>query len=112
MPTHPRRSASAKGGTFSGGWSSATRPVRRAEDEIRARDTLVDANRTRSRTWVQFPPSPLSLEIRHFQRFRPCRAIALRLCGVVVRRNLRSRQCARIDGGLVDEPVEEVAVRA
>src|SRR4051812_39673666 len=58
MPAHPRRSASAKGGTSSGGWSSATPSARRAEDEIRAPTTLVEAIHTRLRTWVQFPPSP------------------------------------------------------
>src|SRR3954454_20642889 len=59
MPAHPRRSASAKGGTSSGSWSSGTPSARRPEDEIRAPTTLVEAIHTRSRTWVQFPPSPL-----------------------------------------------------
>jgi len=40
-------------------WSPATRPAWRAEDEIRAPATLVEAIRMRSRTRVRFPPSPL-----------------------------------------------------
>jgi len=48
-----------RSGDTSAGWSPATPPARRAGDEIRAPDTLVDAIFTRSRTWVRFPPSPL-----------------------------------------------------
>src|SRR3954454_22804274 len=55
----PRRFASAKEGTFSGGWFPTTPPAWRVGNEIRAPDTLVDASPTRSRTWVRFPPSPL-----------------------------------------------------
>jgi len=43
MPAHPGRSASAKPGTSSGGWSRRTPPARRLRDENRAPDTLVDA---------------------------------------------------------------------
>jgi hypothetical protein len=43
MPAHPGRSASAKPGKASGGWSRGTPPARRPRDEIRAPDTLVDA---------------------------------------------------------------------
>src|SRR4051812_9111344 len=43
MQAHPRRSASPEPGTSFRGWSSATPPARRAEDEIRAPDTLVEA---------------------------------------------------------------------
>lgn len=59
MQAHPRRSASAKGGTSSGGWSPVTPPARRPGDEIRGPDTLVEAIITRLRTRVRFPPSPL-----------------------------------------------------
>src|SRR5436305_15328087 len=59
MPAQPWRFASAKGGTFSGGWFPTTPPAWRVGNEIRAPDTLVDASPTRSRTWVRFPPSPL-----------------------------------------------------
>src|SRR3954465_4924942 len=54
----PWRFASAKGGTFSGGWFPTTPPAWRVGNEIRAPDTLVEASPTRSRTWVRFPPSP------------------------------------------------------
>src|SRR5436305_14035960 len=64
MPAQPWRFASAKGGTFSGGWFPTTPPAWRVGNEIRAPDTLVDASPTRSRTWVRFPPSPLLPESR------------------------------------------------
>src|SRR3954447_7596804 len=43
MPAHPRRSAFAKPGTSSGGWSRGTPPARRPRDETRAPATLVEA---------------------------------------------------------------------
>src|SRR4051812_2175741 len=58
MPAHPGRSPPAEPGTSSGSWSSETPSARRSEDEIGAPTTLVEAIHTRSRTWVQFPPSP------------------------------------------------------
>jgi predicted nucleotidyltransferase len=64
MQAHPRRSASAKGGTSPGGWLPATPPARRSGSEIRAPDTLVEAIITRLRTRVRFPPSPLFREPR------------------------------------------------
>ena len=45
-------------GKIQGGWSPTTPPARRAEDEIRAPATLVEAIQTRLRTRVRFPPSP------------------------------------------------------
>src|SRR4051812_29718456 len=64
----PRRFASAKEGTFSGGWVPTTPPAWRVGNEIRAPDTLVDASPTRSRTWVRFPPSPSLLKSRSAER--------------------------------------------
>jgi hypothetical protein len=43
MPAHPGRSAFAKPGTSSGGWSRGTPPARRPRDETRAPATLVEA---------------------------------------------------------------------
>src|SRR4051812_5570901 len=70
----PWRFASAKGGTFSGGWFPTTPPAWRVGNEIRAPDTLVDANPTRLRTWVRFPPSPSGPESRLVERLSAVQA--------------------------------------
>ena len=95
MPAHPGRSASAKPGTSSGGWSRRTPPARRLRDENRAPDTLVDATSCAIADVGSIPTVSTNFTDRAEARIRPLcrdnRPLAVRRAAHEIRRDLRAR---------------------